>query len=75
MPVRVGINGFGRMGRALYRASLERDLGIEVVAINELGSLPTMAGLLARDSVYAGWAGRSRLARRRSSWTGARSPM
>jgi glyceraldehyde 3-phosphate dehydrogenase len=40
------------MGRALYRASLERDLGIDVVAINELGSLPTMAGLLARDSVY-----------------------
>src|SRR3974390_283223 len=40
------------MGRALYRASLDRDLGIDVVAINELGSLPTMAGLLARDSVY-----------------------
>ena len=52
MSVRVGINGFGRMGRALYRASLERDLGIEVVAINDLGSLSTMAGLLARDSVY-----------------------
>jgi glyceraldehyde 3-phosphate dehydrogenase len=52
MAVRVGINGFGRMGRALYRASLERDLGIEVVAVNELGSLSTMAGLLARDSVY-----------------------
>ena len=52
MTVRVGINGFGRMGRALYRASLARDLGIDVVAINELGSLPTMAGLLARDSVY-----------------------
>jgi glyceraldehyde 3-phosphate dehydrogenase len=31
---------------------MARDLGIEVVAINELGSLPTMAGLLARDSVY-----------------------
>jgi glyceraldehyde-3-phosphate dehydrogenase/erythrose-4-phosphate dehydrogenase len=52
MTVRIGINGFGRMGRALYRASLERDLGIDVVAINELGALPTMAGLLARDSVY-----------------------
>jgi glyceraldehyde 3-phosphate dehydrogenase len=36
----------------LYRASLDRDLGIDVVAINELGSLPTMASLLARDSVY-----------------------
>jgi glyceraldehyde 3-phosphate dehydrogenase len=48
----VGINGFGRMGRALLRASLERDLGIKVVAVNDLGSLTTMAGLLARDSVY-----------------------
>jgi glyceraldehyde 3-phosphate dehydrogenase (phosphorylating) len=52
MSVRVGVNGLGRMGRALYRASLERDLGIEVVACNDLGSLQTMAGLLARDSVY-----------------------
>jgi glyceraldehyde 3-phosphate dehydrogenase len=40
------------MGRALYRASVERDLGIEIVAFNDLGSLETMAGLLARDSVY-----------------------
>jgi glyceraldehyde 3-phosphate dehydrogenase len=40
------------MGRALYRASLERDLGIEIVAFNDIGSLQTMAGLLARDSVY-----------------------
>jgi glyceraldehyde 3-phosphate dehydrogenase len=40
------------MGRALYRASLDRDLGIEIVAFNDLGSLETMAGLLARDSVY-----------------------
>jgi glyceraldehyde 3-phosphate dehydrogenase len=52
MSVRVGINGFGRMGRALYRAVLDRNPGIEVVAVNELGSLPTMAALLARDSVY-----------------------
>ena len=52
MSVRVGVNGLGRMGRALYRASLERDLGIEIVAFNDIGSLETMAGLLARDSVY-----------------------
>ncbi|MCU4182878.1 type I glyceraldehyde-3-phosphate dehydrogenase [Acidiferrimicrobium sp. IK] len=52
MTVRVGINGFGRMGRALLRASLQRDLGIDVVAVNELGSLPTMVGLLRRDTVY-----------------------
>ena len=52
MAVRVAVNGLGRMGRALYRASLERDLGIEVVAFNDLGSLQMMAGLLVRDSVY-----------------------
>jgi glyceraldehyde 3-phosphate dehydrogenase len=40
------------MGRALYRASLDRDLGIEVVAFNDLGSIQMMAGLLGRDSVY-----------------------
>jgi glyceraldehyde 3-phosphate dehydrogenase len=54
--VRVAINGFGRMGRALLRASVERPMGIEVVAINELGAVDTMAGLLARDSVYGKFA-------------------
>ena len=52
MSVRVGLNGLGRMGRALYRASLEHDLGIEIVAFNDIGDLETMAGLLARDLVY-----------------------
>jgi glyceraldehyde 3-phosphate dehydrogenase (phosphorylating) len=52
MTVRVGVNGFGRMGRALLRASLTRDLGIEVVAVNDLIPASTMASLLARDSVY-----------------------
>jgi glyceraldehyde 3-phosphate dehydrogenase len=52
MAVRVGVNGFGRMGRALLRASLARDLGIEVVAVNDLIPSSTMASLLARDSVY-----------------------
>ena len=52
MTVRVGVNGFGRMGRALLRASLEGDPGIDVVAVNDLGPVSTMAALLARDSVY-----------------------
>lgn len=52
MAVRVGVNGFGRMGRALLRASLEKDLGIEIVAVNDLGSPATMIKLLARDSVF-----------------------
>src|SRR4051794_12133025 len=52
MTTRVGINGFGRMGRATFRVLAERDLDIEVVAINELGPAATMVDLLARDSVH-----------------------
>jgi glyceraldehyde 3-phosphate dehydrogenase len=40
------------MGRALYRASLERDLGVDIVAFNDIATLEMVAGLLARDSVY-----------------------
>lgn len=52
MTVRVAINGFGRTGRAALRASLERDVGITVVAVNDFGSPATMARLLERDSVF-----------------------
>jgi glyceraldehyde 3-phosphate dehydrogenase (phosphorylating) len=48
---RVGINGFGRIGRNFFRASLERDLDFELVAFNDLGDVPTMAHLLAYDSL------------------------
>ena len=58
MTVRIGINGFGRMGRALYRVIEERALDLEVVAVNELGPAPTMANLLARDSVHGRFARR-----------------
>jgi glyceraldehyde 3-phosphate dehydrogenase len=51
MTVRVGINGFGRIGRNLFRAALERDADIDFVAVNDLGSLDTMAHLLKYDSV------------------------
>jgi glyceraldehyde 3-phosphate dehydrogenase len=50
MATRVGINGFGRIGRNFFRAQLERDVGIEVVAINDLGDAKTMAHLLKYDS-------------------------
>ena len=43
---RVGINGFGRIGRNFFRASLERDADFEIVAFNDLGDVPTMAHLL-----------------------------
>jgi glyceraldehyde 3-phosphate dehydrogenase len=48
---RVGINGFGRIGRNFYRAALERSADFEIVAFNDLGDLPTMAHLLRHDSV------------------------
>jgi glyceraldehyde 3-phosphate dehydrogenase len=52
MGVRVGINGFGRIGRNLFRALLERaDPEIEVVAINDLAAPQTLAHLLKYDSV------------------------
>ena len=51
MTVRVGINGFGRIGRNFYRALRAREADIEVVAVNDLGSPATMAHLLKRDSV------------------------
>src|SRR5438132_5685728 len=47
---RVGINGFGRIGRNFFRASLERDADFEIVAFNDLGDTKTMAHLLKYDS-------------------------
>jgi glyceraldehyde 3-phosphate dehydrogenase len=52
MPVRVAINGFGRVGRAALRASLEREADLEWVAINDLVGSATLAYLLGHDSVY-----------------------
>ncbi|MFM2073050.1 MAG: glyceraldehyde-3-phosphate dehydrogenase [Actinomycetota bacterium] len=51
MTVRVGINGFGRIGRNFFRAVKERGADIDIVAVNDLGSLDTMAHLLKYDSV------------------------
>ena len=51
MTVRVGINGFGRIGRNLFRAATERGADIDFVAVNDLGSLETMAHLLKYDSL------------------------
>jgi glyceraldehyde 3-phosphate dehydrogenase len=48
---RVGINGFGRIGRNFFRAALERDADFEIVAFNDLGDLKTMAHLLKYDSI------------------------
>src|SRR5437763_1272892 len=55
MPVRVGINGFGRIGRNVFRAAKDRDLTsgaeIEWVAVNDLTDAKTLAHLLRYDSV------------------------
>jgi glyceraldehyde 3-phosphate dehydrogenase len=51
VTVRVGINGFGRIGRNFFRAITARGADIEIVAVNDLGSLTTMAHLLKYDSV------------------------
>jgi glyceraldehyde 3-phosphate dehydrogenase len=51
MTIRVGINGFGRIGRNFYRAIKAAGADVEIVAVNDLGSLETMAHLLKYDSV------------------------
>jgi glyceraldehyde 3-phosphate dehydrogenase len=52
MAVRVGINGFGRIGRNVFRASYERGADIEWLAVNDLVDPPTIAHLLKYDSNY-----------------------
>jgi glyceraldehyde 3-phosphate dehydrogenase len=52
MAIKVGINGFGRIGRLLYRAALERNANIDFVAINDLADAKTNAHLLKYDSVH-----------------------
>jgi glyceraldehyde 3-phosphate dehydrogenase len=51
MTVRVGINGFGRIGRNFFRAAKQAGADIDFVAVNDLGSIDTMAHLLKYDSV------------------------
>ena len=51
MAIKVGINGFGRIGRLVYRA-MANDPELDVVAVNDLGDIPTMAHLLKYDSVH-----------------------
>jgi glyceraldehyde 3-phosphate dehydrogenase len=51
MTVRVGINGFGRIGRNFFRAAKASGADIDFVAVNDLGSIDTMAHLLQYDSV------------------------
>jgi glyceraldehyde 3-phosphate dehydrogenase len=52
MPVRVGINGFGRIGRNVFRAALESQADVEIVAVNDITDAQTLAHLLKYDTVY-----------------------
>jgi glyceraldehyde 3-phosphate dehydrogenase len=55
--IRVGINGFGRIGRNFFRAQQERGGDVEIVAANDLGDAKTMAHLLAFDSTLGPFPG------------------
>jgi glyceraldehyde 3-phosphate dehydrogenase len=57
MAVRVGINGFGRIGRNVFRAAHQSDADIEVVAVNDITDAGTLAHLLKYDSVYGPFQG------------------
>jgi glyceraldehyde 3-phosphate dehydrogenase len=57
MSVRVGINGFGRIGRNVFRAAQESSADIEVVAVNDITDAGTLAHLLKYDSVYGPFPG------------------
>ncbi len=57
MTIKVGINGFGRIGRLLYRAALERKAKIDFVAINDLADAKQNAHLLKYDSVHGRFPG------------------
>ena len=59
MALRVGINGFGRIGRLVFRAAMESGrTDIEFVAINDLGSAKDNAHLLKYDSVHGTFPGK-----------------
>ncbi len=58
MTVKVGINGFGRIGRNLFRAAHESGADIEIVAVNDLTDAETLAYLLKYDSILGRFPGR-----------------
>ena len=57
MAIKVGINGFGRIGRLVFRVMSERKAEFDVVAINDLGDAQSNANLLKYDSVHGRFAG------------------
>ena len=57
MGVKIGINGFGRIGRNFFRAAKQRGFDFDFVGVNDLGDAATMAHLLKYDSVFGRFPG------------------
>ena len=57
MSIKVGINGFGRIGRNLFRAAWERQLDVDFVAVNDITDAHTLAHLLKYDSTLGPFPG------------------
>jgi glyceraldehyde 3-phosphate dehydrogenase len=57
MPIRVGINGFGRIGRNFFRAAEESEADVEIVAVNDITDAATLGHLLKYDSIYGPFPG------------------
>src|SRR5918998_3230782 len=57
MAVRVGINGFGRIGRNVFRAAHESEADVEIVAVNDITDAGTLGHLLKYDSVFGPFPG------------------
>ena len=62
MTTRIGINGFGRIGRNFFRALRAKGADLEIVAMNDLGDAETMAHLLKYDSVFGRFDGEVKVA-------------
>ncbi len=60
MAITIGINGFGRIGRLVFRSILERGLDFDVVGVNDLTDAETLAHLFKYDSVHGVWPGEVR---------------
>ena len=72
-PVRVGINGFGRIGRNLIRAAHESRNELEFVAVNDIADPTTLAHLLKYDSMYGRFPGEVEASEGAIASTGVRS--
>jgi glyceraldehyde 3-phosphate dehydrogenase len=58
MAVKVGINGFGRIGRNIYRAAYDMKADVDFVAVNDIGDAATFAHLLKHDTALGTFAGK-----------------